>query len=87
MGFCFKISTVEHVDEHVLRFVLTVQGSGYKGKILTRIMVSRSEIDMGQIKSEYKKKYGKTLYKDILVGLDDGCVANWCLSVAYWLSE
>lgn len=31
-------------------------------------MVSRSEIDMVQIKHEYKKKYGKTLYKDILVG-------------------
>lgn len=31
-------------------------------------MVSRSEIDMAQIKNEYKKKYGKTLYKDILVG-------------------
>lgn len=33
-------------------------------------MVSRSEIDMEQIKAEYKKKYGKTLYKDILVGSD-----------------
>ncbi|XP_076855153.1 annexin A1a [Brachyhypopomus gauderio] len=45
---------------------LAMKGSGYKGKILTRIMVSRSEIDMVQIKQEYKKKYGKTLYKDIL---------------------
>uniref|UniRef100_A0AAR2JES9 Annexin n=1 Tax=Pygocentrus nattereri TaxID=42514 RepID=A0AAR2JES9_PYGNA len=41
-------------------------GSGYKGKILTRILVSRSEVDLVQIKQEYKKKYGKTLYKDIL---------------------
>lgn len=30
-------------------------------------MVSRSEIDMKQIKEEYKKNYGKTLYMDILV--------------------
>ncbi|MCI4392472.1 hypothetical protein PGIGA_G00146280 [Pangasianodon gigas] len=45
---------------------LAMKGSGYKGKILTRIMVSRSEIDMVQIKNEYKKKYGKTLYRDIL---------------------
>ncbi|XP_017307549.1 annexin A1 [Ictalurus punctatus] len=45
---------------------LAMKGSGYRGKILTRIMVSRSEIDMVQIKNEYKKKYGKTLYKDIL---------------------
>ncbi|KAL7839311.1 hypothetical protein SRHO_G00259690 [Serrasalmus rhombeus] len=45
---------------------LAMKGSGYRGKILTRIMVSRSEVDMVQIKQEYKKKYGKTLYKDIL---------------------
>ncbi|KAI5625263.1 annexin A1 [Silurus asotus] len=45
---------------------LAMKGSGYKAKILTRIMVSRSEIDMVQIKKEYKTKYGKTLYKDIL---------------------
>ncbi|XP_060762731.1 annexin A1a [Neoarius graeffei] len=48
------------------RLNLAMKGSGYKAKILTRIMVSRSEIDMVQIKHEYKKKYGKTLYKDIL---------------------
>lgn len=30
-------------------------------------MVSRSEIDMKQIKEEYKKNYGKTLYTEILV--------------------
>lgn len=30
-------------------------------------MVSRSEIDMKQIKEEYKKNYGKTLKMDILV--------------------
>lgn len=34
-------------------------------------MVSRSEIDMKQIKEEYKKNYGKTLYMDILVSSDD----------------
>lgn len=32
-------------------------------------MVSRSEIDMKRIKEEYKKNYGKSLYKDILVSL------------------
>lgn len=30
-------------------------------------MVSRSEIDMKRIKEEYKKNYGKSLHKDILV--------------------
>uniref|UniRef100_A0A8C9VY42 Annexin n=1 Tax=Scleropages formosus TaxID=113540 RepID=A0A8C9VY42_SCLFO len=45
---------------------LSMKGSGTREKILTRIMVSRSELDLKKIKEEYKKKYGKTLYQDIL---------------------
>ncbi|XP_048835680.1 annexin A1a [Brienomyrus brachyistius] len=45
---------------------LSFKGSGTKAKLLTRIMVSRSEVDLQKIKEEYKKKYGKTLYQDIL---------------------
>ncbi|XP_030647386.1 annexin A1a [Chanos chanos] len=45
---------------------LAMKGSGYKGKILTRILVSRSEVDLGAIKQEYQKKYGKSLYQAIL---------------------
>ncbi|XP_064152915.1 annexin A1a isoform X1 [Anguilla rostrata] len=45
---------------------LSMKGSGTRTKILTRIMVSRSEVDLERIKEEYKKKYGKTLYQDIL---------------------
>uniref|UniRef100_A0AAX7UZ37 Annexin n=1 Tax=Astatotilapia calliptera TaxID=8154 RepID=A0AAX7UZ37_ASTCA len=41
-------------------------GKGTRKPILTRIMVSRSEIDMKRIKEDYKKNYGKTLYQDIL---------------------
>lgn len=47
--------------------LLIFKGKGTRKNILTRIMVSRSEIDMKQIKEEYKKNYGKTLYMDILV--------------------
>lgn len=43
------------------------QGSGYKGKILTRILVSRSEIDLAHIKQEYQKIFSKSLYQDIQV--------------------
>lgn len=43
-----------------------LQGKGTRKPILTRIMVSRSEIDMTRIKEDYKKNYGKTLYQDIL---------------------
>ncbi|MBN3318910.1 ANXA1 protein, partial [Atractosteus spatula] len=48
------------------KLYLSMKGSGTRTKILTRIMVSRSEIDLKPIKEEYKKKYGKTLYQDIL---------------------
>uniref|UniRef100_A0A8C2IXQ4 Annexin n=1 Tax=Cyprinus carpio TaxID=7962 RepID=A0A8C2IXQ4_CYPCA len=44
---------------------LAMKGSGYKGKILTRILVSRSEIDLAKIKQEYQNKFGKSLYQDI----------------------
>lgn len=43
------------------------QGKGTRKHILTRVMVSRSEIDMKHIKEEYKKNYSKTLYQEILV--------------------
>ncbi|TKS79082.1 Annexin A1 [Collichthys lucidus] len=45
---------------------LSMKGKGTRKAILTRIMVSRSEIDMKRIKDEYKKAHGKTLYQDIL---------------------
>ncbi|KAM8866229.1 annexin A1a [Synchiropus picturatus] len=48
------------------RLNLAMKGSGTRKHILTRIMVSRSEIDLRKIKEEYKKKFGKTLYQDIL---------------------
>uniref|UniRef100_A0A9J7ZDZ1 Annexin n=1 Tax=Cyprinus carpio carpio TaxID=630221 RepID=A0A9J7ZDZ1_CYPCA len=44
---------------------LAMKGSGYKGKILTRILVRRSEIDLAKIKQEYQNKFGKSLYQDI----------------------
>lgn len=47
------------------------QGKGTRKSILTRIMVSRSEIDMKRIKDEYKKAYGATLYRAILVSKRD----------------
>ncbi|KAG8440291.1 hypothetical protein GDO86_006160 [Hymenochirus boettgeri] len=40
----------------------SMKGKGTKDKMLIRIMVSRSEVDMLKIRSEFKKKYGKSLY-------------------------
>uniref|UniRef100_A0A3Q3LPH7 Annexin n=1 Tax=Mastacembelus armatus TaxID=205130 RepID=A0A3Q3LPH7_9TELE len=48
------------------KLYLSMKGKGTRKQILTRIMVSRSEIDMKLIKNEYKKNYGKILYQDIL---------------------
>ncbi|XP_008333880.1 annexin A1a [Cynoglossus semilaevis] len=48
------------------RLYLAMKGKGTRKHILTRVMVSRSEIDMKHIKEEYKKNYSKTLYQEIL---------------------
>ena len=43
------------------------QGKGTRDKVLIRIMISRSEVDMLKIRCEFKKKYGKSLYYYIQV--------------------
>uniref|UniRef100_A0A286XSV1 Annexin n=1 Tax=Cavia porcellus TaxID=10141 RepID=A0A286XSV1_CAVPO len=40
----------------------SMKGKGTRDKVLIRIMVSRCEVDMLKIRSEFKKKYGKSLY-------------------------
>lgn len=47
--------------------MIVFQGVGTNEAMLTRIMVSRSEIDMMDIKAEYKKMFGRSLYSDIEV--------------------
>ncbi|KAM8760833.1 annexin A1a [Acanthopagrus schlegelii] len=48
------------------RLYLSMKGKSPRKNVLTRIMVSRSEIDMKRIRDEYKKTYGKTLHQEIL---------------------
>lgn len=44
-----------------------MQGAGTDESTLTRILVSRSEIDLLDIRAEYKKLFGFTLYSQLEV--------------------
>lgn len=48
------------------RLHLAMKGLGTNTDTLTRIIVSRSEIDLLKIMQEYKKMYGKSLQEDLL---------------------
>ncbi|XP_056616431.1 annexin A11a isoform X2 [Triplophysa dalaica] len=47
------------------RLYKAMRGAGTKDQTLIRIMVSRSEVDMLDIRQEYMKNYGKSLYTAI----------------------
>jgi len=62
------------------RLYSCMKGAGTKDKVLIRVIVSRCEVDMVQIKEEFQRKYGKSLgsfikgdtsgdYKKILMAL------------------
>lgn len=53
------LSLTQHTHKYN---VLYVQGVGTTESVLTRIMVSRAEIDLLDIRGEYKKLYGRSLY-------------------------
>ena len=46
---------------------MTPQSKGAKEKLLTRIIVSRCEVDLKRICSEYKANFGQSVQKTILV--------------------
>ncbi|MCJ8748478.1 hypothetical protein PDJAM_G00165270 [Pangasius djambal] len=48
------------------RMQLAMKGIGADHNTVTRIIVSRSEVDLQKVLQEYKRMYGKTLQQDIL---------------------
>ncbi|KAM4706970.1 annexin A6-like [Discoglossus pictus] len=78
------------------RLNLAMKGSGTRDKDLIRVMVSRAEIDMNEIKAHYKRIYGKTLrnaildetkgdYETILLALTGGDSSQQCNSAFFCL--
>uniref|UniRef100_A0A2K6M463 Annexin n=2 Tax=Rhinopithecus TaxID=542827 RepID=A0A2K6M463_RHIBE len=55
---CIQNKTLYFAD----RVYYSMKGKGIRDKVLIRIMVSRSEVDMLKIRPEFKRKYGKSLY-------------------------
>ena len=71
-------STVKSVRDrptyYAQKLYKSMKGAGTDEHTLTRIMVSRSEIDMVQIKQKFHEKYGKTLASFIKVYVHCVCV-------------
>lgn len=66
---CKSFFFCEH-NLHVVS-VFLIKGLGTTDSVLIRIMVSRAEIDMLDIKSQFQKIYGKTLHSFIKVRARD----------------
>lgn len=64
----FAVEYIESPPEFFARrLYLAMNGIGTYDRTLIRIVVSRSEIDLGDIKSEYKWIYGRSLYDAVEV--------------------
>ncbi|XP_021888761.1 annexin D8-like [Carica papaya] len=59
-----------------------IKGRGERGSSLTRVMVSRAEVDMNEIQKVFKKKYGVELRDSICESLPSGDYTDFLLALA-----
>ena len=64
------------------KIYLAIKGLGTNNTLLNRILVSRTEIDMDDIKEFYQKKYNVTMKEDI-IGDTSGIYQNLCLYLGH----
>uniref|UniRef100_A0A8C7CUX5 Annexin n=1 Tax=Oncorhynchus kisutch TaxID=8019 RepID=A0A8C7CUX5_ONCKI len=65
-SLCVPVKCIKNTPAYFAeRLYKAMKGAGTKDKTLIRIMVTRSEVDMLDIRQVYVKTYGKSLYTDI----------------------
>ncbi|XP_034093838.1 annexin A11a isoform X1 [Gymnodraco acuticeps] len=65
-GMLAVVKCIKHTPAYFAeRLYKAMKGAGTKDTTLIRIMVTRSEVDMLDIRQEYVKNYGKSLYTHI----------------------
>jgi annexin A7/11 len=67
---CFTVQCAKSRPAYLAeRIHNAISGAGTKDRALIRLIVSRCDVDLGTIKIEYQKAYGKSLAADVAVNL------------------
>jgi hypothetical protein len=61
---------------------LAIKGLGTNNTLLNRVLISRNEIDMDEIKDFYQQKYNVTMREDI-IGDTSGIYQKLCLFLGH----